>query len=100
MKKVVSVLAVFSAAVWLSSNLFLACVKTTTSVAESATSIIAMSDEDETKTFRPTEFSAEIRLDESNSKSEKVDSNVTEKLNQAKRDMMQICGTRLPAAVR
>ncbi len=100
MKKVVSVLAVFTAAVWLSSNLFLACVETNSSVAESATSIIAMGDKDDSKTFRPTEFSAEIRLDETSSKADKVDSNVTQKLDQAKRDMMQICGTRLPAAVR
>lgn len=100
MKKIVSILAVFAAAVWLSSTLFLACFQTNTTVAESATSIIAMGDEDETKTFRPTEFSAEIRLDESARQSSKVDSDVTQKLDQAKRDMMQICVTRVPAAVR
>ena len=99
MKKIVLVVAVFTSAVWLSSSLFFACLKTT-SVAEAPTSVIAMGDDDESKTFRPTEFSAEVSVDETSRQANKVDSDVTKKLDQAKRDMMQICGSRLPAAVR
>jgi hypothetical protein len=99
MKKIVLVMAVFSSAVWLASSLFLACLKTP-SVAEVPSSIIAMGDEDDTKSFRPTEFSAEVRVDENDRQAAKVDSDVTKKLDKAKRDMMQICGSRLPAAVR
>ncbi|MDZ4835060.1 MAG: hypothetical protein SGJ27_14895 [Candidatus Melainabacteria bacterium] len=99
MKKIVMVLAVFSSAVWLSSSLFLACLKTTTSVAEAPTSIIAMEVDGKPK-FRPAEFSAEIRLDETDRQVDKVDSNVTKKMDQAKRDMMQISASRPSAAVR
>jgi len=100
MKKIVLVLAVFTSAVWLSSSLFFACLKPNQSVAESPAAIIAMGDEDSSKTFRPTEFSAEVSVDENDRQASKVDSDVTKKLDQAKRDMMQICGSRLPAAVR
>ncbi len=99
MKKIVLAMALFTTAVWLSSSLFLACLKTP-AVAEAPSSIIAMGDDDSTKTFRPTEFSAEVRVNENERSTSKVDSSVTKKLDKAKRDMVQICGTRLPAAVR
>lgn len=100
MKKIVLVLAVFSSAVWLSSSLFAACLKTEPAVAEYSSAIIASSDEDSSTTFRPAQFSAEVSVNENDRQAGKVDGEVAKKLDQAKRDLMQICGSRPPAAVR
>ncbi len=97
MKKVALATSVFTFAIWLGvSSLLLAPVVEAAAQGD----VVAMSLEDEKKTFRPVEFSAEVKMDETSKVANKIELNVVQKLDRAKSDMIQVCGSRNPAAVR
>jgi hypothetical protein len=97
MKKVVLATSVFTFAIWLGvSSLLLAPVVEAVAQGD----IVAMGLEDEKRAFRPVEFSAEVKMDETTKVSNKVDLNIVQKLERVKSDMIQVCGSRNPAAVR
>jgi len=98
MKKIVLAMAVFTFAVWLStSSLLLSSISTNSALNGNA---LALNLEEEKKSFRPVEFSAEVNLDEYRNQSSKADTAIVEKLDKAKKEMVKICGSLKTSAVR
>lgn len=97
MKKIAVIASVVTLAAWVGlSSLLLSGLSTEATSKATAVAIL----EDETKTFRPVEFSAEINMDDKKIDDKKIDLDVIQKLNKAKQDMIQVCGSRNPATVR
>lgn len=97
MKKIAVIASVATLAAWVGlSSLLLSGLS---NAATGKATVVAIL-EDETKTFRPIEFSAEITMDDKKVGDKKIDVDVIQKLNKAKQDMIQICGSRNPATVR
>ena len=98
MKKTVLATSLITLAIWLGISSLLLSVGM--SVNANQVDLIAAGMDDQSKTFRPVEFSAEVNMAESETAAAKIDLNVIQKLNQAKEDMKQVCGSHSPAAVR
>ena len=97
MKKIVLATSVITCSIWLgASSLLLAPLMN----ASAAGDVVAMGGDEVRKPFRPLEFSAELKMDDNAKVANKIELNVVQKLDRAKLDMIQVCGSRNPAAVR
>lgn len=97
MKKIVLATSVITCSIWLgASSLLLAPLMNAAAQGD----VVAMGVDEGKKPFRPVEFSAEVKMEDTAKVSNKIELNIVQKLDRAKLDMIQVCGSRNPAAVR